>query len=229
MTMSTAIAANIRYHRERLSWTQECLAEAAQLNVRTVQRAEEGQRTSAETLTAIAGALQVSLEELRTDPVELMADLLGVSPEDLTPELLESKMQEAKANYMTVPLAAVSCSADMEPIFQAESMYLDCIPASDEIQDAAAELRAMCSALMNAADDLDPLDRREHLKAAYRLVERLGALGCAVSLGLHRHALRDSSERAPMAWRTLYVIVSNREDAKKVVMVPKGLRMSFQY
>jgi len=49
------IATNIRQHRERLGWTQEHLAEAAQINVRTLQRAESGRGVSAESLTALAG------------------------------------------------------------------------------------------------------------------------------------------------------------------------------
>jgi len=53
--MMNIIATNIRQHRERLGWTQEHLAEAAQINVRTLQRAESGRGVSAESLTALAG------------------------------------------------------------------------------------------------------------------------------------------------------------------------------
>src|SRR5688572_18190183 len=53
----------IRSLREKKAWTQEHLAGAARIAVRTVQRAEEGVM-SAETKAAIAGALDVSLEAL---------------------------------------------------------------------------------------------------------------------------------------------------------------------
>jgi len=56
-----------RAHRERLSWTQEQLAAAADVSLRTVQRAEEGQIIAAESLQALAGALDVTQELLRTD------------------------------------------------------------------------------------------------------------------------------------------------------------------
>lgn len=46
----------IRRLRERKAWTQEHMAAAADVSVRTVQRAEEG-TLSAETLSAIAGAV----------------------------------------------------------------------------------------------------------------------------------------------------------------------------
>jgi PhnB protein len=53
----------IRSLRERKAWTQEHLASAARISPRTVQRAEEG-AMSAETRTAIAGALDVPVETL---------------------------------------------------------------------------------------------------------------------------------------------------------------------
>lgn len=53
----------IRAARDSKAWTQEHLAEAAGLSVRTVQRAEEGVM-SAETLSAAAGALGISVEDL---------------------------------------------------------------------------------------------------------------------------------------------------------------------
>jgi len=53
----------IRALREKKAWTQEQLAGAARIAVRTVQRAEEGVM-SAETKSAIAGALDVAVEAL---------------------------------------------------------------------------------------------------------------------------------------------------------------------
>jgi uncharacterized glyoxalase superfamily protein PhnB/DNA-binding XRE family transcriptional regulator len=53
----------IRSLRERKAWTQEHLADAAAISPRTVQRAEEGVM-SAETKSAIAGALDVPVESL---------------------------------------------------------------------------------------------------------------------------------------------------------------------
>jgi uncharacterized glyoxalase superfamily protein PhnB/DNA-binding XRE family transcriptional regulator len=57
------VGAKIRRFRERKAWTQEHLAQAARIAPRTVQRAEEGV-LSAESLSAIAGALDVPVEKL---------------------------------------------------------------------------------------------------------------------------------------------------------------------
>src|SRR4051812_12586489 len=56
----------IRALREKKAWTQEQLAGAARISPRTVQRAEEGVM-SAETKTAIAGALDVPVESLAAE------------------------------------------------------------------------------------------------------------------------------------------------------------------
>jgi len=58
-----SIGAKIRSLRERKAWTQEHLAGAARIALRTVQRAEDG-AMSAETKAAIAGALDVPVERL---------------------------------------------------------------------------------------------------------------------------------------------------------------------
>lgn len=60
------IGKKVRKLRERKAWTQEHLAKAADVSLRTVQRAEEGVM-SAETLSAIAGALDLPVEQLSYD------------------------------------------------------------------------------------------------------------------------------------------------------------------
>lgn len=57
------VGVTIKRLRDKKAWTQEHLAAAADISVRTVQRAEEG-TLFAETLTAIAGAFDVAVESL---------------------------------------------------------------------------------------------------------------------------------------------------------------------
>jgi len=62
---SGGIAARLKLERLKRSWTQEHLAEAARLSVRTVQRLEGGEDPSPETLRTLAEALGVDVAELR--------------------------------------------------------------------------------------------------------------------------------------------------------------------
>jgi transcriptional regulator with XRE-family HTH domain len=62
------VAENIKRHREARSWTQEHLAQAARVDVRTIQRAEAGNGLGSESLLAVAGAFGVDVEILKRDP-----------------------------------------------------------------------------------------------------------------------------------------------------------------
>jgi transcriptional regulator with XRE-family HTH domain len=55
----------IRAERQKRAWTQERLAEASNLSVRTVQRLECGETPSPETLKMLAAAFGITPEELR--------------------------------------------------------------------------------------------------------------------------------------------------------------------
>ena len=63
----------VRTLRERKSWSQEHLADAAGLSVRTVQRVEVDNIASAETRLALAAALGVPVGELIPGPPEASA------------------------------------------------------------------------------------------------------------------------------------------------------------
>ena len=73
---SKIIGSNIRQHRKERHWTQEEFAIVTGVDVRTIQRAESGQNVGLETLRAIAGALNTTIEELSKDQQEaVLADL----------------------------------------------------------------------------------------------------------------------------------------------------------
>ena len=52
--------------RRTRGWTQEHLAEATRLEVRTIQRAEKDETKGPETLQAIVGAFDVELADMQT-------------------------------------------------------------------------------------------------------------------------------------------------------------------
>jgi transcriptional regulator with XRE-family HTH domain len=65
--------------RAERAWTQEHLAEAADLSPRTVQRVESGITQDAETLKAIAAAFDVPIEQLRVTRRIVDSRLVGAS------------------------------------------------------------------------------------------------------------------------------------------------------
>ena len=79
-----AVGTNVRVLRERIGWLQSDLAKAANVATGTVSGLESGRNTRADRIAAIAGALGVSVDQLRTgalpDPLDRFRDL---SDEDL--------------------------------------------------------------------------------------------------------------------------------------------------
>ena len=65
-------AARVIALRKKSSWSQDELATAAGLNLRTVQRVEASGTASLQTLKAIAAALGADLEDFRIDPEKHM-------------------------------------------------------------------------------------------------------------------------------------------------------------
>jgi transcriptional regulator with XRE-family HTH domain len=63
--------------REAKSWSQAHLADAAGLNIRTVQRIEAGEPASHETLLSLAAALDVDLAELEPEARRPVSDGLS--------------------------------------------------------------------------------------------------------------------------------------------------------
>ena len=63
-----ADTAKIKRWREERHWSQEHLADMAGVGLRTLQRIENGQQASADSLKALASAFQVDVTALYVDP-----------------------------------------------------------------------------------------------------------------------------------------------------------------
>lgn len=93
MTRSTA---PLRERRLKKAWTQEHLAEAAGVGLRTVQRLESGHPARAETLLALAAALDVEAESLLASASSPRSGLLRTTPM-LVLETIDAAVADARA------------------------------------------------------------------------------------------------------------------------------------
>lgn len=89
-------AQQIRRLREARAWSQEHLAEAAGLSLRTIQRVEAEGKASAETRLALAGAFGIPVAELSAGPAE-------ISPEPASPVSIAEAGHTAAAIPATTP------------------------------------------------------------------------------------------------------------------------------
>ena len=58
----------VRYLRQKRAWTQEQLAEVAKISLRTVQRIEKGETVSFASIKAVAEALDIEVDKLKSEP-----------------------------------------------------------------------------------------------------------------------------------------------------------------
>jgi transcriptional regulator with XRE-family HTH domain len=223
--MNSVIASNIRHLRAYRAWTQEHLAEAAGITVRTVQRAEGRQGMTAETLTAIAGAFDVSIEELRLDAAAILAAHIGVAKEELTEERLkawrEQQRKEFEEQYYTVPMTRITTPADFSALSGVFALRMQVVSGSEEGQDVAAELRQYLQDYIDLQDDVGPVGLRDMDRGAYELVQRLETLGCAASIGRFEEPLRfrDGSQAT---WPVACVVVALGEDLRAFAAVKRN-------
>jgi transcriptional regulator with XRE-family HTH domain len=72
--MNAALAKNVRTIRKHKNWTQQHLADLAGIQLPTLQRIENAEGASAETLSALAAGLDLPVEILQTDVDKVLRD-----------------------------------------------------------------------------------------------------------------------------------------------------------
>lgn len=169
--MENVIGPNIRRYREQRPWTQAHLAEAARISERTVQRAESGELMSAETLQAIAGALDVTVDDLRRLPNQDEID----------------KAKKLAERYSVVRLARIERASELCRILDStDAMNFEWVdPQSDAEDEAAAELEQHLKDMANIWSDLEPMQRHEAAADLQSLLDRIDSLGFVVTAGTH--------------------------------------------
>ncbi|WHP29422.1 helix-turn-helix domain-containing protein [Trabulsiella odontotermitis] len=86
--------------RLKRAWSQEQLAEMTDVSVRTIQRIENGERPSLETLSALAAVFEVSVAELSMTPVD--------GEEPLDQRISDARLQvEQESHFWRAVLTAV--------------------------------------------------------------------------------------------------------------------------
>ena len=209
--MSNTMGANIRRIREQRPWTQEQLAGAANVDVRTVQRAEKGEPISAESLQAIAGALDVSIELLRVDPEEL-----------------HQQVQEFQKKFKFLNLARVERAFDLRDAMHAGAMQLDCVQMlNDEQQLLVAQFEQMIKDWKMIWDDLEPVQRHDAFLDIQRNIDELRACGLVLAAGCETLTLKSGSIPEPFDMEVLYVVISTEVEPKLIVARERNRRVSF--
>lgn len=186
------IATNLRQFREQLAWTQEQLAAASTLSERTIQRAEDGESISAETLQALAGALNVSVDDLRSPP---------------------KMAQDLASKYEVIKLRRLERASDLRRFMPADALDVGYDGLNDEQEDAIAEFQQQLKDCGQIWRDLEPVQQRETIKEMQNQITALESLGLVVAVGTDLLRLK-TGEGKPFSMEVLHVIISKADEPK---------------
>lgn len=93
----------IRKLRIQRAWSQEQLAEFAGLSIRTVQRMEQGQGASLETLKSLAAVFEVNVHDLQQEPT-MPADAIQSSATTPSTNSAYSPLKQFKHDFSSLSL-----------------------------------------------------------------------------------------------------------------------------
>jgi transcriptional regulator with XRE-family HTH domain len=193
----------IRDHRQRQNWTQGRLAGAADIDLRTVQRAEAGCGINSENLASIASALGVDERELRT----LAATAGPPSPEKRIP------LQAIRSGQVLVEILerclARSWSLELAP------------PEEHRFNEMVAEQ------ILEVTDQLEnsPRSAKEHLGAvrhAQEIVSIAQHMGFRIFAGTYTEEIKIKQRTRKK--KALLVIAAPTGDPR-VVRTAKGAQL----
>jgi transcriptional regulator with XRE-family HTH domain len=206
------IALNIRRLRQSRHWSQEELAAASGVDVRTIQRAESGRPLALESLKALAAGFDTTI------------DALSASPEDVT-RLLD----EFREKYSLIGLRPLQAAADLQTFLpQADAFLLQRIGTmSDEQADEVAIFEQEFKDYGDLWRELEPVQRREAERHFQPIIERLWSLDLSVSLGTDVMNLRLQTGGPSVRFSTLYVAVVPGSTALRFLAREKGQPVQF--
>jgi len=200
-----SIATNLRQFRERLAWTQQQLAAASALSERTIQRAEDRESISAETLQALAGALNVSVDDLRSPP---------------------KMAQDLASRYQVIKLTRLERASDLRRFMPADALEVGYEGLNDEQEDAIAEFQQELKDCGDIWRGLEPLQQRETLKEMQNRLAELERLGLVIAVGTDLLRLR-TDEGKPFSMEVLHVIISKADEPKLFALRDKTAAVRF--
>ena len=212
------LATIIKEYRAKRALTQEHLAQLSEVNIRTIQRLESSGACSKENLRAIAEAFDTDVKQLIKE-----AELRKA----LNPDFLNFFEEIASKNVL-LNLQEMNCPKDL----------LDCLAGCvGQITDFPNDLSVSEARLVGLALDFlkdfaeieSGLNPSEKIKMAAELNQNFAELkqvGISPFLGLVTHRLDVPGQANEQSEATVAVIRFLRMDAKGILNMPDGARVS---
>ncbi len=207
--MNQWLGKNVRRMREERHWTQQHLADAADIQLRTVQRVEKGEGANAETLQALAAVFDTSIDQLQVD-----WDAVAAIREALLEESRKQE-EELRKTHHVVRITPVTSSADLDIIGSTMGLMPYCFSDDDDAQDAFASLKQNAMDCLDIWDDVGATGQREFAVSLFEQTKELGKLGMVVGTGTRRGRWHR------MDVTILYLVAMPKDDVRSYIAEPK--------
>jgi transcriptional regulator with XRE-family HTH domain len=209
------VGACIRQFRELRRWSQEQLAEIAGLNVRTVQRVEQGESASFDTRRALARAFDLEDIDALNKPFSLPSD-----------EELQAAQAQFERDHITLSVSPLTTGRQLASLVTSCEMDLS-EPAFELPREAAAEFARLIDYYREYRDchdlysETDKLDIYEELQ---QHIDALRALGVSLCHGQRTVRVRMGSTE-PVSATVLYLVAFKLGHEPTQIATPKAGRI----
>ncbi|MEE5091655.1 helix-turn-helix transcriptional regulator [Xanthomonas euvesicatoria] len=213
------LAGIIKLFRETRHWSQEQLAEISRLNVRTIQRVEQGQAASLDTRRALAGAFEFEDIDALNKPFHI-------------PTAEEIRAAQEKFDQEHVTLAALPLTTGKHLAKLAESCTMDISEPAFELPREADETFAALVDYFrdyrDCADDYAETQKFSVHDELQSLIDTLKTMGVSLRYAERKVQLKFGQDagNAPMPDNLLYLIAFplGKEPEKFATPKSAGLR-----
>lgn len=206
--MNDMTGLNIRFQREQRAWTQEHLATVSGIDVRTIQRAERGEKISADSLLGIANAFDLTVDQLRKPP---------------------KPIADAKDRFKVIRLRRLERATDLRDFLPVGACQLNSEGITNEAQeDAVAEFERDLSDVGDLWTDLDAVQKLELLRSLEHHFATFAGLGLIITAGNEPLRLRSEHIEKPFTIDVLHIVISTASEPKLFAMRDRTAPVQFQ-
>lgn len=210
--------------RETSHWSQEALAAASGLDVRTIQRIEAGNPVSVTTRRALARGLGYDNPNVFEDP-EFIKGVHALF--DGLKKIQDEDVQKQFPDHIRVATARVKNGDGLARIAYEANSYLfhadDAIP--DEAKEIAASMFDFLRDLGDVADDISFADKLDCQRSLGELLEQLEEMGavCYSSFRATKMVGGNWVDKTPFPLTIGYLTIVPAEKVLTEMMVPRRL------
>lgn len=210
----------VKICRTAMGWSQETLAELSGLNVRTLQRVENGEPSSLDTRRALARGFQLEDIDAYNKPFERKSEAE-----------LEKEVEELKRKHITLDATTASSGKELADLVETiEAGAYDMPP--DLGEDAAKSIAFLFDYMREYGDcyELYSMSEKVHVYTAFKdALHDIAKHGYSICYSTRtvNVANKDWEHQTPLVWEVAHVFAAPKGSEPKQVLVPRQGRFEF--